>query len=185
MVIIIALCFTIINHFGVNNLHYTNDSENFTILNALGFTLTLFRQIYYDVHIKGVTSKILFLISAVSTYLLFIHYTAYLTAASTSVSECPIKSFSDVIRNGYKVIVWENSVYHDILKLAEPGTPMHDVYKTMIDKPDEHFVKPSADVVEILHSEKALYFGSTFTTITHDSLTPLDIQVPLRVNFEL
>ena len=182
MVIIIAMCFATINHFGINYMHYIHDSEKFTVLNGLGLSMTFFRQIYYDVNIKGISTKILFILSAVSTYLLYVHYTAYLTAASTSVEDTSIKSFRDVLSGGYNVFVWEDTTHHDDLKHAKPGTAMHEVYyKTMNNNPSA-FVH-SADEAMMFKSEKALYYGHFSNIMSKDGLTLMDIQGLLQVNF--
>ena len=183
MVIITALCFTTINHFGISYMHYTHDSEKFTLLNGLGLSMTFFRQIYYDVNIKGMTTRILFILSAVSTYLLYVHYTAYLTAASTSFKDNSIKSFGDVLSGGYNVFVWEHTTQHDDLKNAKPGTAMHEVYyNTMVDNP-RAFVQSVEEVSQMWNSQKVLYYGTETDTILYSGLTSMDIQGLSYVNF--
>ena len=177
MVTIISVCFVTINHSGINYLHHSHDSEKFTIVNSISLSMTFFRQIYYDINIKGLSTKILFMLSALSTYLLYAHYTAFLTAASTSLKDNSIRSFRDVLKGGYKVTVWEHTSNHDELKLAKPGTPMHEVfYKTMVGNPSS-LVHSYEDMLETLfHSEKTLYYGSETVQLYHDSFTLLDIQ---------
>ena len=108
MVISISICITIINYSGMNYMHDKFDSEQFTIKNGFGLTLTLFRQIYYDVNINSKSTRILFILSAASTYLLYVHYITYLTAASTFGEKSQINSFMDVLSGGYQVSVFEN-----------------------------------------------------------------------------
>ena len=184
IVIGISTCFTIINHTGVNYMHDKLDSEKFTFLNGFGLSLTLFRQIYYDVNINGKSTRILFFISAVSTYLLYVHYTAFLTALSTSVKKSPISSFRDVLNGGYDVSVVVNTVDHDILRSAKPGTAMNEVYHdTMKDRPGA-YLQSYTEVTKILLSKNALFYGSDFyTQALHDGLTILDIQGLLNVHY--
>ena len=81
-------------------------TERFTLLNGFGVSLTFLRQIYYDVNINGRSTRILFLLSAVYTYLLFVHFTAYLTASSTSVTRSSITSFADVLSGVTRFQFW-------------------------------------------------------------------------------
>ena len=174
MALSIAICFALINYSGINHLHKTQDSERFTVLNGLGLSLTFFRQIYYDINIEGISTRILFALSAVSTYLLYVHYTAYLTAASTHASTSSIKSFKDVIIGGFKVLVLENSASHDILKAATIGTPMHEVYyKTMNNNP-RAFAQSTEEAYKMLQSEKKVLFYDN--TALYEGLKFLDIQ---------
>ena len=177
LVVVTALCFYTINHFGINYMHHSHDSEKFTLLNGLGLSMTFFRQIYYnDVNIKGMTTRILFILSAASTYLMYVHYTAYLTAASTSAKDISINSFGDVLSGGYNVFVWEHTTQHDDLKNAKPGTAMHDVYyKTMVGNP-RAFVQSVEEVSRMWNTEKVLYYGTETDTVVHSGLTSMDIQ---------
>ena len=173
--IIIAFCFTFMNHSGINSMHNESDSETFNLLNGLGLSLTFFRQIYYDVNITSISTKILFILSAVSTYLLYVHYTAYLTAACTSIKGSSVKSFNDVLKGGYRLIVLENTVAHGMLKSAKPGSPLHELYKKMIGRGDD-FVLSYKEAYEMLCLEKTMYFGSHMITFAYDDIIPLDIQ---------
>ena len=128
------------------------------------------------INIKSKSTRILFALSAVSTYLLYVHYTAYLTAASTHVKTSSINSFEDVITGGYKVLVQENTAEHDILKLAKPGTPTHKVYyKTMNNNPHA-FVQSPEEVLNKLQSQKTLFYGPKIIYVGINGLKFLDIQ---------
>ena len=183
MVISFGTCFATINYFGINYMHDTNDSEEFTLINGIGLSLTFFRQIYYNVKIESISSRTLFIISTMSTYLLYVHYSAYMTATTTTgIKESPVKSFKDVLSGGYQVFVAKNTADHGILKSAKPGTPMHDVYyKTMDDNPDA-FLNSYKEVSRIVHTEKALSFGSAYYMAVLHDLTVLDIQVQTYIH---
>ena len=183
MVIIIAFGFTIINMLGTYPLHDTEDSEEFNMLNGIGLTLSLFRLIYYEVNIKGTSSKIFFLISAVSTYLIIIHYTAYLTALTTSsIKEGPIRSFEDVIKGGYKVVVFNNSFSHRILKSSIPGTPMHHMYYNIMEKEPTSFLTTEKEEdrkkeeLKAVNEKKTLVFGRSLGAISAGKMESLKIQ---------
>ena len=162
MIIILSTCFYIMNYSGINLMHNHFDSEEFSITNSLGLSLTFFRQIYYNVNINCKSARLLFILSAVFTYLLYIHYTAYLTAASTYGTKSKIHSFWDIINSDYKVTVSGNGVYHDFLKYAKQGTSMYEVYhKTIKDRPGA-IVPSSDDARKSLGKEKTLIYGGDF-----------------------
>ena len=159
MVISISICFAVINYSGINYMHDKFDSEKFTIMNALGLSLMFFRQIYYNVNIKCKSTKLLFILSGISTYLLYIHFTAYLTASSTYGNTDQIKSFKDVLSGGYKVSTWENSGPHDFLKHSKPDTAMYEVYhETMKNSPDAFLPSSPNEVQTILSQKKTLVY---------------------------
>ena len=121
-----------------------------------------------------------------STYLLYVHYSAYLVASSTAgIKQSPVRSFKDVLSGGYQVFVVQNSAAHGILSYARPGTYMHNVYhNTMIDNPDA-FLKSYNVMSNIEHAEKALYFASAYyLTTLSDDVTVLDIQVLFHLYFD-
>ena len=151
-------------------------------MNGIGLSLTFFRQIYYDVNINCISTRILFIISAVSTYLIYIHYSAYLTAASTHVNESPINSFRDVMSGGYQVSVLENSVLHDSLRDSKPGTALSEVYhETMKNRPSAFF-QSHLEVPKILASKNTLIYGSKLDlTSLFQDLTFFSIQVLINV----
>ena len=183
MVMSISTCFTVINYSGINYMHGKSDSEKFTILNGLGLSLTFFRQIYYDVNIKCKSSRILFILSAVSTYLLYIHYTAFLTASSTYDTKIQINSFEDVMSGGYQVVTMQNTAQHDLLRYSKPGTAMNEVYhKTMKNRPGA-FMKSLEEVPNKLNSKKTLLYESELNLkALHKDLTYLNIQGLIDVN---
>ena len=178
MVVGISLCFAIINHSGINYLHDKFDSEKFTVLNGLGLSLTFFRQMYYDVNINCKSTRILFIFSAVSTYLLYVHYTAYLTASSTYVKKTQINSFRDIMSGGYQVSVMEHTAQHDLLRYSKPGTAMNEVYhKTMKNRPHA-FPQSFTEVPTLLASKKTLFYaGNLEVKVQYEYLTFLRIQV--------
>ena len=179
MIFTFASIFATMNYCGLNYMHDASDSEEFTLINGICLILTFFRQIYYNVQLEANSSKILFIISAMSTYLIYVHYTAYLVATSTTgIVESPIRSFKDVMRGRYQVFVVNNTADHGVLRSARPGTPMHEVYHyTMVDNPDA-FLKSYKVMSNVEHAENALYFGSEYyIIILNHELTVLDIQV--------
>ena len=160
MVIGIACGFTIINTAGMNHLH-DDCSHDFNIIHGIGVSLMFLRQIYYDINTEVTSSRILFLVSGIATYLIYTHYTAYLTARTTSGShESEIKSFEDVIRGGFKVITLESGSSREFLKTSKPGTAMHEVYYGSMHNNPSAFIKSLEEVGKQMHDDaKTLYFG--------------------------
>ena len=177
----IAVGFTTINISGINYLHDTYDPEKFNLLNGFGLALSFFRQIYYEVNVQSISTRMFFIISAVSTYIIFVHYITYLTAVSTSgTEESSIHSFEDVINGGYKVLVVENTAEHRVLREAKPGSYMHQVYhKSMIGNPNV-FLKSYEEVKENIDTHKdtqeILFFGPSINSALYDKLESFKIQ---------
>ena len=178
IVVIITTCFTLINYSGTNYLHEKLDSERFTMINGLGLTLTFFRQIYYNVNINSKSTRILFVLSAATTYLLYVHYITYLTAESTLGKKNKINSFTDVLSSGYQVSVFENSAYHDLLKYSKPGTAMHEVYHKTMKNRDDAFLQSFTAIPKLLASKKTLLYHEDFYPMAlFDDLAFFSIQV--------
>ena len=80
--------------------------------------------------------KLLTLISALFTMIMFILYSTDITAKMTSgPPSVPIKSFEDVILHGYRVIV-TSGYYKSMLAKARPGTAKHTLYKRYLENQD-------------------------------------------------
>ena len=190
MILVLSTCFYVVDSTGINVLHGQFDSEKFSIINGLGLSLTFFRQIYYNVNIKCKSTKLLFILSALSTYLLYIHYVAYLTAASTHTKTNKISSFWDVISGEYQVTVWKYGVFHDLLRYAKRGTAMGEVYhKTMKNRPSA-FIESIVDLRKLLASKKTskktlIYAGDLYLKSQYENLQYLNIQVLIEMNKQI
>ena len=173
---IITMGFALMLH--IDYVHATNTSEEFKILKGLGIALSFFRQIYCDMKMTGVSARILFLTSATSTYIIFVHYTAYLTAVSTTgIEDNPIRSFQDVIKSNYKVVVVDGSNEHELLKSSQPGTPMYHVYHNIIGKDSNAILQTYEGADYLFKKEKnSLLFGHSLLSIPYEGLTGLEIQ---------
>ena len=182
MMLILSTFFYMVDSTGINVLHGQFDSEKFSFMNGMGLSLMFFRQIYYNVNIKCKSTKLLFILSALSTYLLYIHYVAYLTAASTHTKTNKISSFWDVISGEYQVSVWKYGVFHDLLRYAKRGTAMGEVYhKTMKNRPSA-FIESIVDLRKLLASRKTskktlIYAGDLYLKSQYENLQYLNIQV--------
>ena len=187
MILVLSTCFYVVDSTGINVLHGQFDSEKFSFMNGMGLSLMFFRQIYYNINIKCKSTKLLFILSALSTYLLYIHYVAYLTAASTHTKTNKISSFWDVLSGEYQVSVWKYGMYHDSLKYAKRGTAMGEVYhKTMKNRPSA-FIESIVDLRKLLASKKTskktlIYAGDLYLKSQYENLQYLNIQVLIEMN---
>ena len=184
MVLSMSICFVVMNYSGLNYMHDNFDKEKFTIINGFGLSLTFFRLIYYNVNISCLSTKILFFFSALSTYLLYAHYTAYLTAASTHVDKIlPIHSFADVLKRGYQVSVTKNGIVHSYLRSSKPGTAMSKVYEKTVKNNPNALLPSWENVPEILASEKNLIYGDDMELpALYKGLNFLNIQGRFQLN---
>ena len=179
MLFTIAVSFTVINASGVNRLHYPTDSEQFDIINGIGVTMLFFLQLSYNVCTKSLSSRILFLLTGMGTYVIFSYYTADLTARMTSgPGKSAIKSFSDAFEGEYTIITKEATATHEFMKTAMSGTAMHKVYYETMDGNPNSFVKNLNEALGVMYSsEKTLFFTSSLNGFLTDRLTFLDLQV--------
>ena len=177
LVICISLGFSAMSC--INYVYPINDSDEFKIMTGFGLALSFFRQIYCEVKLKGASPRIFFLVSAVSSYIIFVQYTAYLTAVSTSgIKESSIKSFGDVINNNYKVVVVDGSTEHEILKASHPGTAMHRVYYNTMAEDTNAIVQSYEMAANAVYSrKKTLFFGNSLVSIAYDGIKSLEIKV--------
>ena len=177
LIISISLGFSALSF--MNYVQSINGSKEFKIMTGLGLALSFFRQIYHEVKMKGTAPRIFFLVSASSSYIIFVQYTAYLTAVSTSgIKESSIKSFDDVIKNNYKVVVVDSSTEHEILKASPTGTAMHYVYDNTMAEDTNSVVRSYEMAANAVYSEgKTLFFGNSLVSIAYDGLKSLDIKV--------
>ena len=178
LIIILAVLFTVLNASGTNYLHNVDDSENFNLINGLGLSMLYLMQLSYDICSTTISSKILLLTAGMGCYLIFAYYGAVLTTTMTVTPKEPsIKSFDDVIRYEYNVIVAGSTSYHDLLKRALPGTGMHKIYyDTMEGNPDSFIPSTKAAVSAMFEREKTLFFGSKFWADEDKRLQVLDIK---------
>ena len=95
--------------------------------------LRLFLQLGYEMPVRRFASKILLLVAAMSLMMLYLYYTADLTATMTSESKSlNIKSLSDVEEQGYKVLTMPpGSVSIIYLQMLQVTQYFQDFVKTM------------------------------------------------------
>ena len=109
------------------------------------------------------SSRIIFLFAGLATFVLYAHYEANLTAMMTSGPiETSIKSFDDVIKGEYKVVVEAATPMEIFMRTAEPGSAMHQVYyETMENNDDAYVADLPASIDALYEREKTLTFTSS------------------------
>ena len=105
--------------------------------------------------------------SGISLYLIAAHYEADLTAEMTSsLVETSIKSFDDVIKREYKVIVREGAAQHMELKYSAPGTAKYQVYQDHIKDNSEAILKAEVDPLQVMRQQdKTLFYYSSTASL--------------------
>ncbi len=127
---------------------------------ALAFKALL--QLSHEITSANASSKILVLSISFSAFFLFAHFTADLTAMMTHREPPPtLRSFEDVLAQGYQVIVWAGTSADTYLANALPGTYMQRAYQETMEGNPSAFVQGEAEAYEVLSAEKkSVFFGS-------------------------
>ena len=180
MVVAIAMGFAVIDAL-INHVHDSRDLEELNIFNAIGLSaLDSAMQLPYNICIKHHSSRIMFFFAGIGIYVIFAHYSAYLTAQMTSgPRQTPIKSFADVIKEEYKVIVEDSTSMHIFLETARPGSAMHRFYQKNMENNPNSFVSSVDEGLNVLYSnDKTLTFTSSLDGLlpSGSRLEFLDIQ---------
>ena len=159
--LILSIAFYIISISEINHFHEDTDSESFGLLNSMALSVILAIQLSYNAVVKSISARIMYLSGSFMAYVLFSYYEAVLTAELTTVgAKFNIRNFQDVMKYEYNVIVRHSSSNHEILRSAEEGTAMHNVYyNNMHDNPDQFVTSNEEGVKKIFSQEKTLFFG--------------------------
>ena len=116
-VIGLSMAFLFIDLSKVEHLHNIDDSETFGFLNALAMNLLHLGQLSYPLSKKALATRILFLSSCWSSFVLFCFYTADLTSLMTSgVETSSIHSFENARSLGVKMAMIEGTALQTIIK---------------------------------------------------------------------
>ena len=131
-------------------------------------------QMPYNIPAKNVSSKILMAVAALCLKMIFIYYTCTLKAIMTSEpQEINIRSYEDVINQGYKVATKPfGSKFYDVLARAPDGSAMKRIFMS-----DMHILTNlSCDKLfrSMKRNVKTLCLGDSFMA-KYDDLQVLDI----------
>ena len=168
LTVVCGICFSISNHESV----------------AQGITLMvrLFLQLGYEMPARRFASKVLLIVAALSLMVVYLYYTADLTARMTSEPQKHnIKSLEDAESQGYKVITPPLGYRaFNIFANAPKGSIFNRIYKSKI-----HEVVPEGtwsgiklhgeQIKRIKEDSKALYFGVLQRSIEKVGIEALDI----------
>ena len=136
-------------------------------------------QLHYDIHHSTLSSRIVILICGITFYLIYAYYVSDLTAAMTSKPRGhPVKSFNDVIKGDYKILVKDATAQFSQLKSSAPGSAKYQVYQDQIKSNPKAFVTNPAEAIEVMKEQyKTLFFYTSTAKFITDKLKFLQIQV--------
>ncbi len=135
---------------------------------------------------SGFASRILLLSSGVTTFLLFCHYTADLTARMTSgPPSSSIRSFDDLMRGDgpfLQVVTFPDSAESGHLEFARDGTSMKAYWDTFMAGRKSAFVETTPEAIaHILSTPSTLFFGPHTVAAGDPRLVALDLSDSVRV----
>lgn len=111
-----------------HKIHVPSDSEEFNIINAIGFVFMVMLQRDYTIVKGSQSSKLLSLVTCFFAFLIFTYYSAFLTSIMTTTSPpAYIESFQDVLDQDLDLVLWPSSSYEQLLVGAKSGSPMRKV----------------------------------------------------------
>ena len=177
LIIVSSAAFMILENVGRANFHGNNDSEEFTMVNSLAVSLGLLIQNSYAVETSKMSSRILYLAISASTLVLFAYYTCDMTSRLTGPSAIPIKSFADVEKYGYKIVVTPEGtsgrhlkdVFPQIFKKSLKVKSFQIPVKLMLEHPNHLWFAEDSDAVTrkelvslIIDETSLVHYGFAF-----------------------
>lgn len=163
LLILIALLLSLFGWF--------DPASNSSIGLALSASYKMLLQISSNLTIDFASSRFLFMAGSIYAYLMYIIFTADLTANMTIRSnKVSVRNFYDVLEQDFQVYVWEDAVAHQVLANAVPGSAMHEVYYKTMHQKDQVFYTGNDMANDILtHNPQALLFS-------YGALTPYAVK---------
>ena len=174
LIIVSSAAFLILENVGRVNFHGNIDSEEFTVSNSLALSLGLLIQNSYAVETNKMSSRILYLAISASTLVLFAHYTCDMTSRLTGPPAMPIKSFADVKKNSYQVIINPEGTSPDYLNKSDP-----QLYENSLKIPN--LMTPPVELME--KHPNYLYFAEDSYSATRNEFISLIIDETSLVNY--
>ena len=143
-----------------------DSNSSASISSTLSTCYKMLLQISFDLATHFASSRVLIIVGSLYTYLMFVLYTADMTANMTiRPNKIPVRNFHDVLEHGFQVYVWEDAVAHQVLASATPGSAMHEVYyETMHHHPEVLFTGTGRQSEILVDNPKALLFGYGVTS---------------------
>ena len=173
LIILSSTAFLILENVGRANFHGNNDSEEFTMSNSLALSLGLLIQSSYAVETSKMSSRILYLAVSASTLVLFAYYTCDMTSRLTGPAVIPIKSFADVKKFGYRVIITGQGSSAERLEHLAPQIFEESLKVNSFNIP----------VQMMLENPKHLFFAEDSEAVTRKDILSLSIAETSLVNY--
>ena len=143
------------------------------VLLSMAATCRQFIQIPNNLRVDNVSSRMVIIVFALNSYILFTYYTCNLTAAMTSTApNSGIASFEDAISSGYKVVVLDGTAHSERVKDTELDLVM--LTPSSGTTPFEQILS------EMSRETKVLNFGSSLSFVGRHDFYPLDIKEASR-----
>ena len=148
-------------------------SNNESVSQGITLMVRLFLQLGYEIPVRRFASKVLLFVAALSLMMLYLYYTADLTATMTSESKSlNIKSLSDVEEQGYKVLTMQpGSMSHNLFANA----PSDSIFSRLRENNVVEAVGRMEAPKRIKEDPKTLYFGPPNLKSKIQGIVDLDI----------
>ena len=161
--LVLSVYFYIIHLSKLEKFHKGNDSENFTLFNAMGLVYLAIIQLEYHFNRIKWSTRVAYVTTCLCALLIYAFYDAVLTSRMTvNPLTMPIRTFWDVIPNEYQLIVVKDSSVHDSLINSPKGSALHEIYqKTMVNNPRAFIPQDFDRAAYLLKNPKVAYFGHT------------------------
>ena len=186
LVILASCAFHVLENVGRANFHGNQDSEEFTMANSLALSLGMLIQNPYAVETSRMSSRILYLAISASTLVLFAYYTCDMTSRLTGPpAVIPIKSFEDVIQNGYKVLLHPKGP--SAFSLKHGSRAAREIYQNSMSEPGLLLSVGGLEeaVPLMLKHANYLLLSEDSETIVRKDVLSLDIDETVKVNFAI
>ena len=130
LLLLLALGLTIVKALCKEGMWGTEDSSLFLV-----YLYVI--QLGSHTRAKMLATRLLTMVAAMLTFLIFVYYTTNITAEMTSgPPKIPVKTFEDVLYHGFKVITTSSTYSYCVLEAAKPGTAAQKVYQMHIKEGD-------------------------------------------------
>lgn len=143
------------------------NAENF--VSSVSLVYFTFIQLEYPIHLRSVSTKVLYTTTCIFACIIFLFYSADLTARLTVIpTSSQIKSFAEAYEQDYSVGVLGESVTEAMMAFSIEGSGINDVWKYIVEPNPELTVSNKKELMEhIMKSEKNLAFAE-ITSFTSD-----------------
>ena len=148
------------------------------VSNSLSLVCKMYLQRNSTWQMRSNSSRVLYLVTGLSGFVLFSFYSAILTSLMAATAPpIEIESLWDVLRLDLDVLVFENTAQETVLKLADEGTVLNLIYEKKIK--DNPHAKVSTDEQKYGLMKKnpgqVLEFGSEFGHDRQNGIIALNI----------